>query len=124
VHKSAHIEEITQAVQQVARGASLVQTKDVIELLHTVRREREREREAQSALAQLTPREREVLQALSEGLSDKEIAQQLHISPATAHAHVVRTLSKLGVHSRLQAVVFAASHGAIQIREPRQAARQ
>jgi RNA polymerase sigma factor (sigma-70 family) len=89
-----------------------------------VRREREREREAQAVLAQLTPRERDVLQALSEGLTDKEIAQQLHISPATAHAHVVRTLGKLGAHSRLQAVLFAARHGAIQMREPRQDARQ
>ena len=124
VHKSAHVEEIKQAVQQVARGASLVQHKDVIELLHGVRRDREREREAQAALAQLTPREREVLQALSEGLTDKEIAQQLYVSLATARTHVARTLGKLGVHSRLQAVVFAASHGAIQIREPRQAARQ
>jgi signal transduction histidine kinase/DNA-binding NarL/FixJ family response regulator len=83
VHKAAHVEEIKHAVQQVARGVSLVQHKDVIELLHGVRREREREREAQAALAQLTPREREVLQALSEGLSDKEIAQQLYVSPAT-----------------------------------------
>ena len=122
VHKAAHVEEVTHAVQQVARGASLVQHKDVIELLQGVRREREREREAQAALAQLTPRERDVLQALSEGLSDKEIAQQLYVSPATARTHVARTLGKLGVHSRLQAVVFAASYGAIQIREPSQAA--
>jgi DNA-binding NarL/FixJ family response regulator len=56
-----------------------------------------------------------VLQALSEGLSDKETAQQLYVTPATARTHVARTLSKLRVHSRLQAVVFAASHGAIQI---------
>jgi RNA polymerase sigma factor (sigma-70 family) len=124
MHKSAHIEEIKQAVQQVARGASLVQGKDIVELLHAVRRERERERKVQAVLAQLTPREREVLQALSEGLSDKEIAQQLYVSPATARTHVVRTLGKLGVHSRLQAVVFAASHGAVQIREPNQAAPQ
>ena len=124
VHKSAHIEEIKQAVQQVARGASLVQHKDVIELLHGVRRDREREREAQAALAQLTPRERDVLQALSEGLSDKEIAQQLYVSTATARTHVASTLSKLGVHSRLQAVVFAASHGVIQIRELSEATRE
>jgi RNA polymerase sigma factor (sigma-70 family) len=124
VHKSAHVEEIKHALQQVARGASLVQRKDIIDLLHGVRREREREREAQAALAQLTPREREVLQALSEGLSDKEIAQQLYVSPATARTHVVRTLGKLGVHSRLQAVVFAASHGAIQIRELSEATRE
>jgi RNA polymerase sigma factor (sigma-70 family) len=123
VHKSAPVAEITQAVQQVARGASLIQHQDVVELLHGVRRDRERERQAQAALAQLTPRERDVLQALSEGLSDKEIAQQLYVSLATARTHVARTLAKLGVHSRLQAVVFAASHGALQIREPSQAAR-
>ena len=65
-----------------------------------------------------------MLQALSEGLSDKEIEQQLYVSTATARTHVARTLSKLGVHSRLQAVVFAASHGVIQIRELSEATRE
>ena len=66
-------------------------------------RERESHREAQALSQKLTAREREVLQALAEGLSDKEIAQRLHI------------LSKLEVSSRLQALVFAVRHGLVTI---------
>ncbi len=66
-------------------------------------------------LARLTPREREVLQALAEGLNDKEIAQRLYISNETARTHMVRILRKLEVDSRLQALVFAVRHGAVTI---------
>ncbi|MDP9350256.1 MAG: LuxR C-terminal-related transcriptional regulator, partial [Chloroflexota bacterium] len=73
-------------------------------------------RDAQAAFGRLTPREREVLQALADGLNDKEIAQRLHISSETARTHMVNILSKLGVNSRLQALVFAIRHRAVQIR--------
>jgi DNA-binding NarL/FixJ family response regulator len=63
----------------------------------------------------LTPREREVLQALAEGLSDKEIAQRLHLGVGTVHSHVTNILSKLEVSSRLQALVFAVRHGVVTI---------
>ena len=55
----------------------------------------------------LTPREREVLQMLSEGLSPDEIAKMLVISPNTVATHLQRILSKLDVHSRAQAVALA-----------------
>ena len=65
----------------------------------------------QATLAQLTPREREVLAALAEGLDNKAIAERLFISPDTARTHVVKVLAKLGVDSRLQAAIFAIQHG-------------
>jgi DNA-binding NarL/FixJ family response regulator len=55
----------------------------------------------------LTPRERQVLQMLSEGLSPHEIAKELVISPNTVATHIQRILSKLGVHSRTAAVALA-----------------
>ena len=63
----------------------------------------------------LTKREREVLQALAEGLGDKEIAQRLHISTETARTHMVNILGKLGVDSSLQALVFALRHGVVTL---------
>jgi DNA-binding NarL/FixJ family response regulator len=81
-----------------------------------VGQQREQDRAAQQALARLTPREREVLQALADGLNDKEIALRLKISTETARSHMVNILGKLGVDSRLQALVFAVRHGAIKIR--------
>src|SRR5215831_15153373 len=52
----------------------------------------------------LTPREREVLNLLAEGLSQDAIANQLYISPKTVATHIQRILAKLGVHSRAAAV--------------------
>ena len=61
----------------------------------------------------LTAREQEVLQQLSLGLSNKEIAAKLHISDHTVKFHVNAILSKLGVTSRTEAVVAAARRGLV-----------
>lgn len=61
----------------------------------------------------LTVREREVLALLATGLSTKEIARRLFISPRTAGNHINNILGKLGVHSRLDAVVYAVRNGLV-----------
>jgi DNA-binding CsgD family transcriptional regulator len=60
---------------------------------------------------QLTPREMDVLQLLAEGLSNKEIAQRLAISPRTVNFHLDNIYSKLHVASRTEAAVYALRHG-------------
>jgi DNA-binding NarL/FixJ family response regulator len=60
---------------------------------------------------QLTPREMDVLQLLAEGLSNKEIAQRLTISPRTVNFHLDNVYSKLHVTSRTEAAVYALRHG-------------
>ncbi|MFL6271666.1 MAG: LuxR C-terminal-related transcriptional regulator, partial [Actinomycetes bacterium] len=62
---------------------------------------------AERTLAGLTPRELEVLGLLVEGRSNRQIAEQLFISGKTASVHVTNLLSKLGVHSRLEAAAMA-----------------
>jgi DNA-binding CsgD family transcriptional regulator len=62
---------------------------------------------AQRTLAGLTPRELEVLRLLVEGRSNRQIAEELFISGKTASVHVTNLLSKLGVHSRLEAAAMA-----------------
>jgi two-component system nitrate/nitrite response regulator NarL len=63
-------------------------------------------------MKQLTEREREILQHLSSGKSNKAIAQALDISHDTVKLHVRHILSKLGLTSRVEAAVFAVEHRA------------
>ena len=65
------------------------------------------------AVAELTPREREVLDLLARGLSNPEVCEQLVISEATAKTHVARVLQKLGVRDRVQAVIYAYESGLV-----------
>lgn len=62
---------------------------------------------------QLTPREREILTLLSQGVAGPKLAHRLHLSPNTVRTHIQNICSKLQVHSRLEAVAFAMRHGIV-----------
>jgi DNA-binding NarL/FixJ family response regulator len=116
LHKAAAIGDIVQAVKRLRAGEALLAPDEVIQMLRMVSRQRQEEMEAQRAIDRLTRREKEVLRALAEGLDSKEIAGKLHITVETERTHMVNILNKLGVHSRLQALVFAARNGLVEIR--------
>jgi DNA-binding NarL/FixJ family response regulator len=116
LHKSAEVEEILDSTRRLAAGETLISPEELVELLRLAGQSREEEREAQANIEQLTRREREVLLALSEGLSNKQIAERLHMSVDTERTHMMNILNKLGVHSRLQALLFAARHGLVELR--------
>ena len=115
LHKSVHLREIIDAVRRLSAGEQLLSPGEVIEMLRVVGAHREQDRDAQAALGRLTKREHEVLQVLADGANDKDIARQLHLSSDTVRTHVVHILRKLGVDSRLQALVFALRHGVVTI---------
>ena len=94
----------------------MISPEELVEMLRLAGQSREEEREARATIAQLTRREMQVLKALGEGLTNKEIAERLHMSVDTERTHMMNILSKLGVHSRLQALLFAARHGLIELR--------
>ncbi len=75
------------------------------------------------ATAHLTPRERDVLGLLGLGLSDREIAERLVISPHTVHRHVSNILGKLSVRSRSAAAAFATRHS-LTVPEPEPESRE
>jgi two-component system nitrate/nitrite response regulator NarL len=72
------------------------------------------DRDAALLAAQLTPREREVLELLVEGSNNAAIAHRLSVSANTVRTHVQSILTKLGVRSRLQAAAFAVRYGVVQ----------
>jgi DNA-binding NarL/FixJ family response regulator len=84
---------------------------DPDELLARVRALVRRRRGGSRVVAELTPRELQVLRSLAEGRSQGEIAGSLVISPKTVGTHVENILRKLDVHSRAQAVAVAYRSG-------------
>jgi DNA-binding NarL/FixJ family response regulator len=116
LHKSADVDEIMDAARRLAAGETLISPEELGEMLRLAGESREEEREARASIEQLTRREIQVLEALAEGLTNKEIAERLHMSVDTERTHMMNILTKLGVHSRLQALLFAARYGLIELR--------
>lgn len=117
VDKAAPIGDVLVAVGKLAEGESLLAQAEIIDLLRLAAQQRERDRAASAALQRLTPRERQVLAAVAEGHSDKEIALRFSVSHETIRTHMVNILGKLGVDSRLQAVLLALRHGFVALDE-------
>lgn len=115
LHKSARVGEVIDAVRRLHSGEHLISPRQVVEAARFADLQRREEREAWRLLESLTPREKEVLQALANGLSDKELARKLHVNTDTVQTHMGNIRRKLEVASRLQALVFAVRHGAISI---------
>ena len=112
--KDAPTEEIAAAVRIVANGEALLApavTRSVIE--EFARQQPAAAPAPPPAVAELTPREREVLDLLARGLSNHEICEQLVISEATAKTHVARILQKLDLRDRVQAVIDAYESGLV-----------
>lgn len=117
--KDARPAELTDAIRAVATGDAVVSprvTRRMLELfaeeLPSAAADAAPPRD-DARLAELTQREREVLLAVAEGLSNAEVAQRLFLSEATVKTHVGRILAKLGVRDRVQAVVFAYESGLV-----------
>jgi DNA-binding NarL/FixJ family response regulator/signal transduction histidine kinase len=113
--KMAHLDEVADAVQRLRAGETLLPLEEVVELLRFAGGQAEQDRQHRAAITRLTPREREVLQALADGLDSRQIADGLGISVRTERNHVASVLTKLGVHSQLQAVLFALHYGIIDV---------
>ncbi|MBA2694149.1 MAG: response regulator transcription factor [Rubrobacter sp.] len=111
LHKAAEIDDILASARRLLAGENILSAEETVEMLRLATRKRSRDGEARLAARSLTRREREVLQALAEGLSKKEIAKKLNIAVETEHTHMTNIFDKLGVHSRLEAFLFAVRQG-------------
>jgi len=111
-------EDIVIAIRQVAHGADALLSPAVTRrLIERFARERAVPIVASSQLADLTPRELEVMKLVAHGLSNLEIAGTLALSLATVKTHVARILMKLDLRDRVQAVVVAYESGLVRSAE-------
>ena len=111
--KDARAEELRQAVRMVASGDALLSPAITRRLIESYTR-RPPSTVHPAPLAELTPRELEVLRLVARGLSNADIARELIVGDATVKTHVARIFSKLDLHDRAQAVVLAYESGLVQ----------
>ena len=121
--KTSRAEQLLDAVRSLAAGKALLGPDVTRAVIERIAGERSRGAAVEApqpggaaddalARAGLTEREREVLGLLAEGRSNAEIAGALFLGEATVKTHVSNVLQKLGVRDRIQAVVWAHTHGA------------
>jgi DNA-binding NarL/FixJ family response regulator len=108
-------EDLAGAVRTVARGDALLGPEITRRLVEDFMRGPEPGR-LPAELAELTEREREVLELVARGLSNTEIAERLYLGETTVKTHVTRILAKLGLRDRVQAVVLAYESGLVRPR--------
>mgnify|MGYP002712578665 CR=1 FL=1 len=101
------------ALRRVASGETIISPEMTVRLVSAMRAKETPPSNTPSdaLLARLTPREREILAALAEGASNKEIARQFDLSESTVKVHVQNILRKLECQSRVQAAVIAVEAG-------------
>jgi NarL family two-component system response regulator LiaR len=100
--KTAGVDQVVTSVRAAAKGESVMEPRIAARLVREVRQAAA----ARQPLDQLSPRELEVLAALSRGRSNRQIARALQISEETVKAHVSSILAKLGLADRTQAAIF------------------
>jgi DNA-binding NarL/FixJ family response regulator len=110
--KDSPPEQMISAIHAAAAGDALIAPPITRRLVEEFVR-RPRPDAATRAIAELTERERDVLQRLGRGLSNAEIAAELYLGEATVKTHISNVLAKLRLRDRVQAVVFAYEHGLI-----------
>jgi DNA-binding NarL/FixJ family response regulator len=111
VTKSSPISELLGVMRAVDRGETLVPSTMLGDLLRGLMQRRREQDDAFRRVTRLTRREREVLHLLVDGAGTESIARSLVISPQTARTHIQHILSKLGVHSRLEAAALVNEGG-------------
>ena len=112
--KDTPAQELVAAVRVIAAGDALLSPSVTKRLIQEFASQPEPESISASLPADLTERERQALELLAHGLSNREIATAMFIGEATAKTHVSRLLTKLGVRDRVQAVVLAYETGLVK----------
>lgn len=109
------VTEVAGAVRAAYRGEPLLQPKEVKRVLRHLRTRREEDAAERGRAERLSPRQVEILQMMADGVGPDDIARDLGITHHTLRTHTQNVLTKLGVHSKLQALAVAIRHGKVKV---------
>jgi two-component system nitrate/nitrite response regulator NarL len=109
--KDTPLDQVVAAVRAAAQGAAWLSPRAAEVVLGRLRQGENGRQTDLGRVAELSPRELEVLQLIARPLENAEIAAALNISPRTVKNHVSSILAKLGLPSRVQAAIYAVRHG-------------
>jgi DNA-binding NarL/FixJ family response regulator len=110
--KRTRPEELIEAVHTIGAGDSLLSPSVTRRVIDRMAQQPTPDLTDQTKLSELTPRERQVLDLVARGLSNREIAGELVVEESTIRTHVKRILMKLELRDRVQIVIFAYESGA------------
>jgi DNA-binding NarL/FixJ family response regulator len=113
VSKNSQLSDLMETIRKAADGEIVMPTSLLVGLLMRLPRDKATAYQDEKGWGRLTVREQEVLELLASGKSGNEIAEELHIAPLTVRTHIRNLMSKMGVHSRLEAVTFGLKNGLI-----------
>jgi two-component system response regulator DegU len=111
--KISPMDQLVDAVRKAKRGEPLLDQEEIDRLQQRLRRRRSVEESERERVARLSARETQILQLMAAGLDSQAVADKLGISHATVRTHTANALTKLGVHSKVEAVVLAIRHGKV-----------
>lgn len=113
VSKNSQLSDLMETIRKAAEGEIVMPTSLLVGLLTRLPRDKAAAYQEEKGWGRLTVREQEVLELLASGKSGDQIADELHIAPLTVRTHIRNLMSKMGVHSRLEAVTFGLKNGLI-----------
>ena len=112
--KDVSKDELVDAIRQVATGGAFIESQMLKGMLSEMKPQGGAA--PSPAAKNLTKREREILAFVAEGMSNREIAEKLVLSPETVKSHVAAILEKLNVSDRTQAAIYAVRNGLVETR--------
>jgi len=113
LQKTEAVVRLADAVRAVHRGEPLHAPEDLDISLRQLRRRSAVDQNLARRLERLTPRELQILQRMTDGMEPEEIAEELGMSRHTLRTHVQNVITKLGVHSKMEAVIAAIRYGKV-----------
>lgn len=112
--KTEAVTGLADAIRRAYRGEPLHSSAEVDAALRKLRRRRAVDGDLAQRIERLTPRELEILQRMADGDAPEQIAEDLGMSRHTLRTHTQNVLTKLGVHSKLEAIVVAIRYGKVR----------